>query len=59
MNLIRREVTEIFNDIQIVFVPSVEDLTNNYPIPQPRYTKSRSLDEDNIHFTSNPGLLHL
>lgn len=41
----------------MVLVPSTDDLTNLYPIPQPKY--KRSLQVEGMHYTSNPGLITL
>jgi len=42
-----------------VYVPSTEDITNYYPIPQPAYSHSSEVYSKTTQFTSNPGYIHL
>lgn len=38
-------------------MPSTDDLTTLYPIPQPKFSYSQDFLQKNIHFTTNPGLI--
>ena len=42
-----------------MFVPSTEDITNMYPIPQPAYSHNLVLEDKKLHYTSNPGIMNL
>ena len=55
--MIRDEILKINNDIEIVLMPSSDDLVTYYPIPQPKYELDLRLK--NLHFTSNPGSIFL
>ena len=37
IKVIKDEIWKVIDDVEIVFMPSTEDLTNYYPLPQPRY----------------------
>lgn len=43
----------------MIIVPSTEDLTNLYPIPQPKYDITLQVESKKMHYTSNPGLITL
>ena len=38
IKVIKDEIWKVIDDVEIVFMPSTEDLTNFYPLPQPRYS---------------------
>lgn len=40
-------------------MPSTDDLTSLYPVPQPKYSFSQELLQNNLLFTSNPGIIEL
>ena len=40
LKLIKDEISKISDEIDMVFVPSTDDLTNIYPIPQPKYGRN-------------------
>lgn len=45
--------------MDVVFVPSTDDLTNIYPIPQPKYNRNLQVEGKKMHYTSNPGIMTL
>lgn len=64
IELIRVEVGQVNAEAELVFVPSTEDITNIYPIPQPKYSEKKNNREENddkvrVHHTSNPGTISL
>ena len=63
IDLIRAEVGQVNPEAELVFVPSTEDISNIYPIPQPRLgEKKGGREEDDkvrVHHTSNPGTISL
>ena len=59
IKLIKDEVSKLIDDIEIVILPSTDDLTNYYPIPQPKHPLWTQVFLKNVHFTSNPGFIHL
>ena len=50
-------MAKVADDIELVFMPSSDDLASFYPIPQPKYELEEYIS--NIHLTSNPGHLTL
>lgn len=59
MKIIRDEIAKINEDIDIIFVPSTDDITNIYPIPQPKYNRNLQVEGKKVHYTSNPGIMIL
>lgn len=62
IKVISDETKKHFNSLQIVYMPSTDDLNSLYPIPQPKFhfwNEQVCRNEKTIHFTSNPGFLHL
>lgn len=59
IKVIKDEINNISDQIEIVFMPSTEDLTNFYPVPQPKYSHEQQLSTKLTHFTSNPGFIKL
>jgi hypothetical protein len=59
IKLIKDEVSKLIDDIEIVILPSTDDLTNYYPIPQPKHPLWNQVFLKNVHFTSNPGFIHM
>ena len=55
--MIHDEILKISDDIEIVLMPSSDDLVTYYPLPQPKYELDLRLK--NLHFTSNPGSVFL
>lgn len=37
ISTLRFEVSKLEKDVELLFMPSLDDVTNYYPIPQPKY----------------------
>jgi len=59
IKVIKDEINKINDEIDVIFVPSTDDLTNIYPIPQPKYNRSLQVEGKRMHYTSNPGVMLL
>lgn len=64
IELIRVEVGQVNAEVELVFVPSTEDITSIYPIPQPKFSEKKNNREEGndkvrVHHTSNPGTIFL
>jgi DNA polymerase II small subunit/DNA polymerase delta subunit B len=59
IKLIKHEMATNFDEIDLVFMPSTDDLATYYPIPQPKFSYSQDFLQKNMHFTSNPGFIQL
>lgn len=59
IKLIKDETEKVIEDLEIIFMPSTDDLTNYYPMPQPKDTFADQVYLKNIQLTSNPAHLSL
>ena len=59
IKLIKDEISKVIDDIDIVLMPSTEDLISYYPIPQPKFSIFKEFLQKNMHFTTNPGIITL
>jgi len=59
IKLMKDEVSKVIDDIEIVMMPSCDDLTNYYPMPQPKHPFWSQVFLQNVHFTSSPGFINL